>query len=87
MEPDSERLDTVLGIPGSHEEKRIAPSRDGPHLRIEIWGTRFFGLFEIWATRPHRNADEADQLVCSTAKHHRVESETIYRETVRNLDR
>ena len=35
----------------------------------------------------HRNADEADQLSCPTAKHHRVESEAIYRETVRNLDR
>jgi hypothetical protein len=34
------------------EGERFAPSRECPHLKIEIWGTRFRGFNQIWATLP-----------------------------------
>ena len=33
---------------------RVRALRECPHLRIEIWGTRFCASVQIWATRPVR---------------------------------
>jgi hypothetical protein len=33
--------------------KAVRALRECPHLKIEIWGTRFCGFDQMWATLPH----------------------------------
>ena len=52
---------------GVVEGKRFALSRECPHLRIEIWGTRFCGFFDLvgllrfFASRP-QNVPPASRI-------------------------
>jgi len=41
---EAERYGVILGY-------RVRAWRKCPHLRIEIWAPRFFGLNQMWATR------------------------------------
>jgi len=36
--------------------------RECPHLKIEIWGTRFCGFNEMWATLPLEVASDEQQI-------------------------